>query len=438
MTDITIKNLHQSLSKYILADGLDPIYDYEKSHDAYLYDARSGREYLDLFSFFATQPIGYNHPKMLTPDFVQKLGRLAVNRPTLSDVYTVEYAEFVETFGRLAGINKFNHFFFIEGGTLGVENAIKAAQDWKVRKNMALGKGQKGQQVIHFKEAFHGRSGYTLSLTNTNDPNKHQYFAKFSWPRIVNPKLEFPVTPEKMEKTIQLEKQAVREIEAAIQKNNDDIAAIIIEPIQAEGGDNHFRSEFLKELRRIADQYEIMLIFDEVQTGMGLTGKMWCHEHFGVTPDLVSFGKKVQVAGFMAARRIDEVKDNVFHVPSRINSTWGGNLIDMIRCKKYLDIIEEEHLIENAKTMGEYFLKQLQNWSVKRSRISNVRGRGLMIAFDLPDTELRNQMRSKIFENGAIALGCGSHSIRLRPHLDISRDHIHHAMDILEKAELAL
>jgi L-lysine 6-transaminase len=106
---------------------------------------------------------------------------------------------------------------------------------------------------------------------------------------------------------------------------NTNVAAIIIEAIQGEGGDNHFRSEFFRTLRQLADENDAMLIIDEVQTGVAMTGKMWAHQH-SVEPDMIAFGKKMQVCGFLCGRRIEEIKENVFAVPSRINSTWGGNL----------------------------------------------------------------------------------------------------------------
>ncbi|HLG19458.1 MAG TPA: L-lysine 6-transaminase [Bdellovibrionota bacterium] len=428
-------DLHAKLGKYVLAEGF-PLYpDVERSHGAYLYDTKSNQEFLDLFSFFVTQPLGFNHPKLATDEFKQKLGRFAVHRPTLSDVYTPEYVSFVETFARVAGRGYFEHYFFVEGGALGVENTLKVAFDWKVRKNLAKGRGEKGHQIIHFREAFHGRSGYTVSMTNTFDPNKHQYFAKFSWPRVTNPKLRFPVTNQVLDETIAAEKRSVAEIEKAVHDHPDDIAALIIEPIQSEGGDNHFRPEFLKELRRLADEHDFLLIFDEVQTGIGLTGKMWAFEHFGVVPDLIAFGKKVQVGGCLSTTRVDEVKDNVFHMHSRINSTWGGNLVDMIRSERYLQIIEEDRLVENVANVGEYFLARLNDWAQERPRISNVRGRGLLMAFDLPDTATRDLLRNRLFENQLMILGCGPKSLRIRPHLDFTRENADRAMELLTKTE---
>jgi L-lysine 6-transaminase len=436
--EIDPSRVHETLSKYILADGLEPIFDAEKSHGAYLHDARNGREYLDLFSFFATQPVGFNHPKISNPEFKEKMGRLALSRPTLSDVYTTEYAKFVDTFGKIAGHGLFRYFFFVEGGTLGVENALKTAMDWKVRKNLAAGRGEKGTQIIHFLEAFHGRSGYTLSLTNTFDPNKHKHFAKFNWPRVTNPKIRFPQDAKAVVEAVAAEKKAAEEIKKALKDNPHDIAALILEPIQAEGGDNHFRPEFFKELRQLADENDFLLIFDEVQTGLGLTGKVWCFEHFGVQPDLIAFGKKAQIAGFASTGRVDEVRENVFHTSSRLNSTWGGNLIDMVRCQRYLEILDEEKLLENATNVGAYFQSKLQEWAKERPRISNVRGRGLLAAFDLPDTQTRNKLRDEIYKNGAIILGCGSKTLRLRPHLTFSREDVDQAIGIFEKSELSI
>ena len=193
--------VHETLARHMLADGYPIVLDLEKSRGRRLHDALSGRTYLDMFSCFATMPLGLNHPKMHEPEFLAKLQRAALANPSNSDVYTVEMAEFVDTWGRLAKPDYLPHLYLVAGGTLGVENALKAAFDWKVRQNFRKGyKQEKGHQVLHFREAFHGRSGYTLSLTNTADPRKYQYFPKFDWPRIDPPKLRFPVTPAETER----------------------------------------------------------------------------------------------------------------------------------------------------------------------------------------------------------------------------------------------
>ena len=419
---VTIQPLevHSVLNSHMLADGFTIVFDLEKSHGTYVYDSRTNRTLLDYFTFFASGALGMNHPKLRDPSFVEKLGKIAVNKTSNSDAYTVEMAEFVETFSRLAQPSYLPYAFFIDGGTLGNENALKTAFDWKVQKNFKKGYSREvGTQVIHFRNAFHGRSGYTLSLTNT-DPLKTKYFPKFSWPRIHNPILSFPLTEKRLEAVKDEEALAIRQIKQAIVNNPDDIAALIIEPIQAEGGDNFFRKDFFVELRTICSENDIMFIFDEVQTGVGMTGKMWAHEHY-VEPDMMSFGKKMQICGFVCSKRVDEVAENVFHAPGRINSTFGGNLVDMVRATRMLEIIQEEHLVENARIVGNYLLENLSNLEKEfPSLVSNSRGLGLFCAIDIDSKERRETLKTKANEKGLILIGCGERTIRFRPPLNIS------------------
>ena len=152
-----------------------------------------------------------------------------------------------------------------------------------------------------------------------------------------------------------------------------------------------------------------------------------------MNPDIISFGKKVQAAGCAAGSRVDEIPTNVFKQSSRINSTWGGNLVDFVRCQKYLEIIEEEKLVENCATMGNYFVEQLQKLSNSKP-ITNVRGKGLLIAFDLASSEKRDQVLQTMHDNSAIALGCGDRSVRIRPHMDVTQQEADHAIEIIGKS----
>ena len=428
------KKVHETLGKYIITDGFDIVLDLDKSKGCQIYDSRHDKYLLDCFSFFASAPLGCNHPKLTEPDFVEKLGKLAVNNPTNSDVYTSELADFVDTFGKIAVPSEFKHLFFISGGALAVENAIKTAFDWKVRKNISQGKGELGSKIIHFKEAFHGRTGYTLSMTNTFNLDKIRFFPRFYWPRIINPKVTFPLNENNISKVKEIESQAIYEIEKAIEVDPDDIAGLIIEPIQGEGGDNHFRKEFFIKLRQICNEKDIMFILDEVQSGMGMTGKMWAYQNYDFVPDIVAFGKKTQVCGIMVNDRVDEVKDNVFNVSSRLNSTWGGSLVDMFRCQKYLEVINEENLVKNSETQGKNLLKGLNELGDKYSdKIFNIRGKGLMCAFDLETPEKRDKLRCELVKNGLMILGCGASTIRFRPPLIVSDDEINQMLEIIEK-----
>tara|TARA_B100000959_G_scaffold255782_1_gene288440 strand:+ start:650 stop:1960 length:1311 start_codon:yes stop_codon:yes gene_type:complete len=418
-------DVHNIISKHMLADGMSPVIDLDKSHGSWLVDGTTGDEYLDLFSMFASLSVGYNHPYVLKNK--ERLMACAINKPTNSDVYSIAMAEFVETMGRVAQPDYLPYSFYVSGGTLAVENALKTAFDWRVRKNIGNGNGELGSQVLHFEKCFHGRSGYTLSLTDSPDPRKVKYFPKFNWPRVSTPYIQFPLDENNLQDVINREKKSINEVKTAIIENPNDIACMIIEPIQGEGGDNHFRPEFLIRLKEICLENDILLIYDEVQSGAGITGKMWAHQHFPneARPDIISFGKKTQCCGIFVGERIDEVDNNVFQESSRINSTWGGNLVDMVRFTIYLEIIEQEKLVSKAKENGKYLLSQLISLQNDYFDIvSNVRGKGLFCAFDLPDAKSRDSLSSILMKNKVIVLGSGNKSIRFRPHLNIQKEEI--------------
>jgi len=430
---VKAKEVRQLLGKNILADGFEPILDLDKSHDSWIVDKRDGSKYLDMFSMYASGCIGYNHPKIL--ENKDLLTKVSLFKPTLSDIYTTEYADFMKVFSETAIPEYLKNTFFIEGGALAVENALKVAFDWKVRKNLENGIKDKGYKVLHFKEAFHGRTGYTLSLTNT-DPIKTKFFPKFDWPRIDNPHLSFPITDDIINDVIIKEKKALAQINQAVTNNPNDIAALIIEPIQGEGGDNHFRQEFFKELKSLSIKHDFLLIYDEVQTGIGITGKMWAHEHFeSCQPDIISFGKKTQVCGILVGNRINEVEKNVFKRSSRINSTFGGSLTDMVRFKIILETIKEFNLLENAKTNGQYLLKEITKLEEQfPAFVINSRGLGLFCSFDLPSSNERDELVQETYKNKLMILGCGIKSIRFRPHLTVTKVEIDFAIDVIKKS----
>ena len=433
---IAPEDVFEVLQRHMLVDGFHLVMDLEKSHGSWIVDARDGRAYLDFYTFFATAPLGHNHPSLREPEFVKHLGSIAVNKPANSDIYTTAFAEWVETFATHAAPAYLPHLFWIDGGTLAVENALKAAFDWKVRKNLAKGKGEKGSKVIHFREAFHGRSGYALSLTNTADPKKYMYFPKFDWPRIVNPKVTFPLEGENLARVMETEQEAIAQILAVIRQDPDDIACLIVEPIQGEGGDNHFRPEFLRALRTLADEHDFLLVFDEVQTGLGATGKWWAHQHWDVRPDILAFGKKTQACGIAAGTRLDEV-ESVFKVPSRINSTWGSNLVDMVRGTRIIEVMVEEDLPEHCLQQGARLLKGLQEIHRDFPEITaNPRGKGLFCALDLASPEQRSAVVSKAQELGMIILASGQMGLRFRPALNLKTEDLDLGVDLLRESIL--
>jgi len=425
--------VHERVAAHLLADGFEFVLDLDGSYGSTLVDARDGSEYLDLFTFFASSALGMNHDALAgDAEFRNEIAAVAVNKPSNSDVYTVPLARFIETFARVLGDPALPHLFFIDGGALAVENALKIAFDWKSRWNEAHGIDPAlGTKVLHLERAFHGRSGYTMSLTNT-DPAKVARFPKFDWPRIPCPAVNLH---EDAAGVAAAEAEALAAARRAFEESRGDIACFIAEPIQGEGGDNHFRPSFLQAMQNLCREFDALFILDEVQTGVGLTGTAWAYQQLGLAPDVVAFGKKAQVCGVMAGGRVDEVKDNVFNVSSRINSTWGGNLTDMVRSRRILEVIESERLIERAATLGEYLLGGLRELAAKHpALVTHPRGRGLMCAITLPAAALRDAVIRRLREDErVIMLGCGEASLRFRPALTVRADELDRALAALDR-----
>jgi len=430
--------------------GIAP--DIWESHGSYLRDI-SGTKYLDMGGFFSTAPIRFDHPRLRDKSFVESIGKAAIYRPSIADFWTIEMAEFVNTFREIATPPYMHHLFFIDGGSLAVENALKAAFDWKVRLNLKKGKLKSdpqealqplGTKVLHFERAFHGRSGYTLSVTHTHDPNKYKYFPKFDWFRLNPPVLRFDVSGQisNEEEVKKQSEDAVSSIQKILTESADDIAAILIEPIQCEGGDRHIPVEFFIQLRRLADEHDIILIYDEVQTGFGTTGKMWGHEHFDDTarPDIISFAKKSQVGGIIANyEKFSMTEVNVFGnsdaCKSRINSTWGGNPVDMIRCTQFMKIIQEDNLIENARKVGDYMLESVQELCREfDTLIENPRGKGVLLGFDAKNPQKQSEIWSAFRDEQLLCLTCGSQTLRFRPHLDLTIEEVDDGMIKMKQA----
>ncbi|ABL04973.1 L-lysine 6-transaminase [Mycobacterium ulcerans] len=431
---IEADDIQEVLGRSMLVDGFDLVLDLSQSAGSYLVDARTGRRYLDMFTFFASSALGMNHPGLAEDEqFRAELLEAALNKPSNADVYSVPMARFVQTFVRVLGDPALPHLFFVDGGALAVENALKVAFDWKSRHNQALGiDAGLGTKVLHLRGAFHGRSGYTLSLTNTKPVNVAR-FPTFDWPRIDAPYIRPDADMDAVEA------ESLAQARAAFEAHPHDIACFIAEPIQGEGGDRHFRPEFFAAMRRLCDEHDALLIFDEVQTGCAMTGTPWAYQQLGVKPDVVAFGKKTQVCGVMAGGRVDEIVDNVFAVSSRLNSTWGGNLTDMVRSRRILEVIEAEGLVDNAAEQGRYLRAQFDELAKDLPAVVlHPRGRGLMCAFDLPTTADRDELIQRLWQRAVIALPAGKVSVRFRPALTVGRDEIDLAIAAVRSALSAM
>ncbi|WP_305092242.1 L-lysine 6-transaminase [Prescottella sp. R16] len=428
-SDLPAGRVHDVLRAHMLTDGFDLVLDLENSRGTHVVDLRDGTAYLDMFAFFASSALGMNHPALADDDeFLRELAAAAIDKPSNSDMYTVPMARFVDTFARVLGDPALPHLFFVDGGALAVENALKVAFDWKSRLNETHGLDPAlGTRVLHLTEAFHGRSGYTLSLTNT-DPVKIARFPKFDWPRIDAPYLTDGRDIEAAEQ------RTLAQARRAFAEHPHDIACFLAEPIQGEGGDHHFRPEFFARMQQLCLEHDALLILDEVQTGCGLTGTAWAYQQLGVTPDVVAFGKKTQVCGIMAGGRVDRVHDNVFEVSSRINSTWGGNLTDMVRARRILEVIEEDRLIDRARLCGAHLLTRLEHLAASHDAVTEPRGRGLMCAITLPTPEFRDDTVTALREREhVLILPTGVRGIRFRPPLTVTIAELDAAVDAIDR-----
>ena len=431
--DVAPAEAREVMERHLLVDGFDLVLDTEESQGSWLVDARDGTRYLDLFTFFASAPLGMNPPAIVDdPAARADLAEVARNKPSNSDLMSTHMARFVQAFTDVLGDPGLPHLFFIDGGALAVENALKVAFDWKRQHNAATGRDpERGTQALHLTGAFHGRSGYTMSLTNT-DPTKTALFPTFDWPRIPTPAVRFPLD-DHLDEVRAAEDRAIAAAEEAFAERRDDIACVIVEPIQGEGGDRHLRAEFLQRLQALAHRNDALFVLDEVQTGCGLTGTAWAYQQLDLAPDVVAFGKKAQVCGIMAGGRVDEIETNALRVPSRLNSTWGGNLTDAVRSTYLLRAIERDGLVPRAARLGAELRTELAGLAA-RHPVDQVRGRGLMCALDLPDPATRDEVCRRLFtDEQVLLLPCGERSVRFRPHLAVSVDELSAGVAALDR-----
>ncbi|ANY06015.1 aminotransferase class III-fold pyridoxal phosphate-dependent enzyme [Pseudonocardia sp. HH130630-07] len=418
----------------LVGDFLPLLVDLERSSGSHLWDDVRGGPVLDMGMFFSSAPIGHNPAAVRTPAADRALGAAARTKPSNPDFATSVLDTFVTDFRRVMMPDAMTHLFAIDGGALAVENALKVAFDWKGQVADVTDPAE--LTVLHLRRAFHGRSGYTLSLTNT-DPAKTRGYPVFDWPRVAAPARgeDGGPDPDGDELTAE-EVAAVEEVTRILAADGHRIACFVYEPIQGEGGDRHLSGRFLRAVEALCVRHEVLTVADEVQTGGGLVGRRWAHEALGLQPDLVAFGKRLQVCGVMGGRRVCELRTNAFVTPSRISSTWGGSLVDMVRFSLLFGEIERDGLVERADRTGPVLRAGLDRLVAGSGRLlSAPRSRGLWGAVSVATPALRDAVAAWALDEGScVLLPCGTRSLRWRPSLLVTEEELTRSFDVVDSA----
>ena len=395
--------------------------DLAESHGAYLYDQISHQRFLDFFGQYSSLAIGYNHPIFKSAEFIETALLAVKNKLTNCEISSDIAIDFDQSFREYAMTGNFDFVHYACTGALAVEAAIKTAIDYT---------GLPSGQVISFKNSFHGINSYGGIVTDRNGPAKLRLtgFPGGYWPLIDSPVINNQVTDVCKEKRVLDALEAVE----TVFRSGADVSCIIVEPIQCTAGDQYYPQSFFAGLRSIATQFNVPLIFDEVQTGFCASGTKWYWEQTGVTPDIVIFGKKTQLSGIMVQKKFSQIFDQAV----RLEVTWDADIIDMLRCNFIIRAYKENNVLQNVAERG----KQLVDGLADQTVFSNVRRAGLLVAFDLGDAKLRDQFVSKLQTNGMLCSPALDKTIRLRPYPLVKSAEIEEAIFLLNKtaSDLAL
>ncbi len=384
--DTIKKNSYDSTYVYplVAADG----------HDCVIMDV-DGNEFLDFTSNIGSSPLGYRHPDIL--EVRAKYGNIGMFKIAGQDFYCEEHAQLSNTLLSILPSNF--KLFLCNSGTEAVENSIKLAY-----------KKMGPHPAISCIGAFHGRTLGALTFTYSKSEQK-QNFPEFAVKRI-----KFCTTENDPE---------INAVEKLLKENK--IAFIITELIQGEGGYNVASKQFIRTLRKLANSYSVPLILDEVQTGLGHTGKWWAFEHYGIKPDIMSIAKALQIGATAYDKKFDPQQRGV------LSSTWGGgDRINMAIAARIIKVIKRDKLLEKVTKRGQTLKKGLTEMSNKHG-ITDIRGLGLMIGIEFDSAKRRNKMMNELFKRNLLTLPAGKKSIRLIPPLVITKEQVEQGLTIMNE-----
>lgn len=425
-----------TLDERMSVTGLKLVIDPLKSAGLTIFDSWHEKEFID-FSFGGGRiPLTYNHRGFKDEEYIKRMRTATPFFAPADEIYSSEYATFVREFSRFALDDDFISLRFGSSHSDAVEMALKAAFDYKAQKNIRSSKKNQALAVVCLEEAFHGFSGYALSLHKTSDVRTDGFYPLFDFPAIINPKLKFPASEKNMKRVEQLENEAILQLKAHLQNGKRSLCAVIIEPVQGRGGDNYFRNEFFKKLKELSEENDFLLIFDETLTGFGTCGAKWAHSAAGVTPDILIFGGKSPLAGVAGGKCFEQV-ESVFNVPGRLSGGPVVNLSRFVYGAKLIEIIEDEKLLENAKKIGVDLGRRLSAICESSPYAKNPRATGVMGALDFHNEKARDKIIRSLFEEGFIAAACGVKTVALRLPLDAPLMNVHKGLDIFERVILS-
>jgi len=372
--------------------------DYARSRGSYIYDKTSAKEYLDFFGMYSSLPLGYNHKIFDTKRFKHEMLEVSKVKINNCEFTSDSSLEFDKQFMSFVAANLFTRAHYSCTGALAVEAAIKAACVYKKHKDI---------KVLSFHNSFHGING----------------LAGFFTSRLGSVQNRLEMLPDVFSFKTNFD---IENIEKALKEN--EITCVLIEPIQCTAGDIYYERKLFKELESLCNKFNVPMIFDEIQTGFCVTGKVWYFQHLDIKPEMVVFGKKSQVSGVLFTPKLTKVlnKENT----SKLEVTWDSDPVDMVRCKHIISHLLKKNSLKKIEDSGAFFLSELK----KIKGVENPRGIGLLLAFDLKNEGLRDKVVKQMFDNGLISNKTGECSIRLRPHLLVKKEELKVGISIIRQS----